>query len=111
MIVNIAEFNSFILKDLIISTPSTSSGIKKVEKPAAKVLVKTEAPKKVLTEAEKKKAAELSCKQLKKTAENKAEKVSDEANEKAKQDIQDYCLNFFDDSIITADGFELNAGQ
>ena len=34
-------------------------------------------------------------------------KYSDEANEKAKQDIQDYCLNFFDDSIITADGFEL----
>ena len=34
-------------------------------------------------------------------------KYSDEANEKAKQDIQDYCLNFFDESIITADGFEL----
>ena len=34
-------------------------------------------------------------------------KYSEEANEKAKQDIQDYCLNFFDDSIITADGFEL----
>jgi hypothetical protein len=34
-------------------------------------------------------------------------KYSEEANEKAKQDIEDYCLNFFDDSIITADGFEL----
>ena len=34
-------------------------------------------------------------------------KYNEEANEKAKQDIQDYCLSFFDDSIITADGFEL----
>ena len=34
-------------------------------------------------------------------------KYSEETNEKAKQDIEDYCLNFFDDSIITADGFEL----
>jgi hypothetical protein len=34
-------------------------------------------------------------------------KYSEEANEKAKQDIQDYCLSYFDDSIITADGFEL----
>jgi hypothetical protein len=34
-------------------------------------------------------------------------KYSEEASEKAKQDIQDYCLNFFDDSIITVDGFEL----
>ena len=33
--------------------------------------------------------------------------ATEEANEKAKQDIQDYCLNFFDDSVITADGFEL----
>ena len=34
-------------------------------------------------------------------------KYSQEASTKAIQDIQDYCLNFFDDSIITADGFEL----
>ena len=34
-------------------------------------------------------------------------KYSEEANEKAKQDIQDYCLNYFDESIILADGFEL----
>lgn len=34
-------------------------------------------------------------------------KYNEEANTKAIQDIQDYCLNFFDDSIITADGFEL----
>lgn len=66
---HLAQENPAVLKDLSISTPSTSSGIKKVEKPAAakpaakapvKTEVKTEAPKKVLTEAEKKKAAELS---------------------------------------------------
>jgi hypothetical protein len=34
-------------------------------------------------------------------------KYNEEANAKAKQDIEDYCLTFFDDSIITADGFEL----
>ena len=34
-------------------------------------------------------------------------KYSEEANEKAKQDIQDYCLSFFDDSFILANGFEL----
>ena len=34
-------------------------------------------------------------------------KYSDEANEKAKQDIQDYCLTYFDESVILADGFEL----
>ena len=34
-------------------------------------------------------------------------KYSEEANEKAKQDIQDYCLNYFDESVILADGFEL----
>ena len=34
-------------------------------------------------------------------------KYSEEANEKAKQDIQDYCLTYFDESVILADGFEL----
>lgn len=34
-------------------------------------------------------------------------KYSEEANEKAKQDIQDYCLANFDESVILADGFEL----
>ena len=34
-------------------------------------------------------------------------KYSEEANEKAKQDIQDYCLAYFDESVILADGFEL----
>lgn len=34
-------------------------------------------------------------------------KYSEEANEKAKQDIQDYCNTYFDESVILADGFEL----
>ena len=34
-------------------------------------------------------------------------KYSEEANAKAKQDIQDYCLAYFDESVILADGFEL----
>lgn len=34
-------------------------------------------------------------------------KYSDEASQKAKQDIQDYCNTYFDDSVILADGFEL----
>ena len=34
-------------------------------------------------------------------------KYSEETNEKAKQDVQDYCLSFFNESIILADGFEL----
>ena len=34
-------------------------------------------------------------------------KYTEEANAKAKQDIENYCLTYFDDSIITADGFEL----
>jgi hypothetical protein len=34
-------------------------------------------------------------------------KYSEEANEKAKQDIQNYCLTYFDESVILADGFEL----
>ena len=31
----------------------------------------------------------------------------EEANEKAKQDIQDYCLNYFDEPVILANGYEL----
>ncbi len=34
-------------------------------------------------------------------------KYTEEANAKAKQDIQDYCLAYFDESVILADGFEL----
>ena len=34
-------------------------------------------------------------------------KYSEEANEKAKQDIQEYCLRYSDDSVILADGYEL----
>jgi hypothetical protein len=34
-------------------------------------------------------------------------KYSEEANAKAKEDIQDYCLAYYDDSVILADGFEL----
>ena len=34
-------------------------------------------------------------------------KYSEEANAKAKQDIQDYCIAYFDESVILADGFEL----
>ena len=34
-------------------------------------------------------------------------KYTEEANAKAKQDIQDYCLAYYDDSVILADGFEL----
>jgi hypothetical protein len=34
-------------------------------------------------------------------------KYSEEANEKAKQDLEDYRINFPDESTILADGFEL----
>lgn len=85
---HLAVENPAVLKDLSISTSSTSSGTKKVEKPAAakapvKTEVKTETPKRVLTEAEKKKTAELSSK-LYGTKKPGIIDLAREASEKAK---------------------------